>query len=299
MRRLLLTLVLTASVGCSEYVAYDENFKLPGYPPTTLDGFSPTTLSHLQLRGIYSRYTMRGKDSDYVVMDYAALEKSPEARFTLDQYRSMLAATDPDTLSSQSERLGYWINGYNASVLHGVINNYKGDPKWKPTDSGRFFDDPLYTFGGQAITLNHLEQGVMRGDWAYPGMPRSGKLLDKLKAWHKSLWGGGKVDARIHSVINCAASSCPNLLDKAPYVYMPDTLDAQMSTATTAWLASKAKGAGPNGISSLFEWYTKDYVASHGSVNKFIEAYRSGGLKGVDTSRYLTYDWTLNIKGNM
>ena len=28
----------------------------------------------------------------------------------------------------------------------------------------------------------------------------------------------------------------------------------------------------------------------------FIAAFRTGGLNGVDTSRFLDYDWTLNIK---
>jgi len=291
--------LLLAAAGCAEYVGYDENFEFPGNQPTTLDGFSPTTLSHLQLRGFMARYAGRSKDGVYVVIDYDAIYKSPEARFTLDQYRLMLASIDPTTLSSKQEKLAYWVNGYNASVIHGVIHNYKGDKSWKPTDSGKFFDDPVYTFGGQKITLNMLEQGIMRGDWAYPGLPKKGDLLGKLQAWHKDLWGNDKVDANLHSVINCAAISCPNLLDKTPWVYLPSTIEAQMAAATTAWLDSPLKGAGPNGISSLFDWYTKDYINHSGSVDAFITKYRTGGLKGVDTSKYLTYDWTLNIKTGM
>lgn len=286
------------AVGCSEYVAYDEDFRLPGSMPTTLDGFSPTTLSHLQLRGVMSRYLSRSKDGHYVLVDYDGIAASPEARFTLDRYRTMLASIDPLTLSTANERLAYWINGYNASVLHGVLTNYGGKATWKATDGGQFFDDPVYTFGGQLMTLNHLEQGVLRGDWSYAGMPRSGKLLDKYKAWHKSLWTDGKIDARLHVAINCAALSCPNLLDQAPFVYDAATLDAQLTTATTAWLDSP-KGAGPKGISALFKWYTKDFAVRHAGVKEFIAAYRTGGLKGVDTSTYLTYDWTLIIKDYM
>jgi hypothetical protein len=294
------TLALTAALlglaGCSEYVAYDEDFRLPGSAPTTLDGFAPTTLSHLQFRGLMSRYTSRSKDGAYVLMDYDALAASPEARYTLDRYRAMIASVDPSTLATPNERLAYWYNGYNASVIHGVITNYGGKASWKATDGGKFFDDPIFTFGGVQLTLNNLEQGVLRGDWGYAGIPRSGKLLDRLKAWHKDLWGGGKIDARLHVMINCAAVSCPNLLDKFPFACDANQVEQQMAAATTAWLDS-AKGAGPNGISALFEWYPKDFVARHASIDDFIAAYRTGGITGVDTSKHLTYDWTLNKKG--
>lgn len=289
---------LLAAGGCSEYVSYDADFRLPGSAPVTLDGFSPTTLSHLQLRGLVARYTSRSSDGVYVLLDYDAMAQSPEAKNTLKQYLQTLASVDPSTLSSKAEQLAYWVNGYNASVLQGVLDHYGGSASWKPTDSGRFFDDPRYTFGGQNLTLNHLEQGVIRGEWSYPGIPRSGALLDKLQAWHKSLWEGGTVDARFHAAINCAAVSCPNLWDKVPYVFEAATIFDQFKTATTAWLDSKEKGAGPDGIAALFQWYTKDFVDYSGSIGKFIETYRTAGLTNVDTSTYLTYDWTLNIKGN-
>ena len=292
-----LAATLLAAAGCSEYVAYDEDFRLPGSSPTTLDGFSPTTLSHLQLRGLMSRYASRSKDGVYVLMDYDALAASPEARYTLDRYRAMIASIDPSTLASPNERLAYWFNGYNASVIHGVISNYGGKATWKATDGAKFFDDAIFTFGGELMTLNNLEQGVLRGAWDYAGIPRSGKLLDKFKVWHKELWGGGKIDARLHAMINCAAVSCPNLLDKFPFVCDASLVEEQMKAATTAWLDSTAKGAGPNGISALFQWYPADFVARHASISDFIAAYRTGGIKDVDTTRYLTYDWTLNIKG--
>jgi hypothetical protein len=165
------------------------------------------------------------------------------------------------------------------------------------TSSGTFFDNPVHTFGGQKMTLNHVEQGVLRGKWSHASVPRSGALLAQLKAWHDELWGQRKLDARFHAAVNCAAVSCPNLLGVAPFAYDPDRLDEQLDAATTAWLDSPDKGAGPNGISRLFEWYREDFEASHGTVDKFIAAFRTDGLKGVDTSRHLDYDWTLNIKG--
>ncbi len=295
---LLTAALLLLAAGCSEYVEYDEDFRLPGSTPVTLDGFSPKTLSHLQFRGLVMKFTGKSKDGIYVLVDYDGMTASPEALLNLQQYRTMIASVNPSKLASKAERLAYWFNGYNASVWHGVLTNYKGKSTWKATDSGRFFDDPIFTFGGQQLTLNHLEQGVLRGDWSYPGMPRSGKLLQQLQTWHKELWGSDKVDPRLHAAINCAAVSCPNLLNSTPFIFEAATIKDQLQKATVAWLDS-SKGAGPNGISALFEWYAKDWLITHSSVDEFIKAYRTNGLKGVDTSKYLTYDWTLNILRNM
>lgn len=295
----LLGAAVLLTAGCAEYVAYDDGFELPGgQAPASLEGFTASALGHLQLRGLMSRYVGPGADGAYVLLDYDALAASDEARFTLDQYLAVLAAVDPAKLTSRAERLAYWINAYNAAVVRGVLARYKGDPTFKVTSSGTFFDDPVHTFGGQKMTLNHLEQGVLRGAWSHASIPRSGALLEQLKTWHAELWGaGGKVDPRFHAAVNCAALSCPNLLAAAPFAYDAASLEAQLQAATVAWLDSAAKGAGPAGISRLFDWYRDDFVASHGGVDAFIAAYRTGGLQGVDSGRFLDYDWTLNIKG--
>jgi hypothetical protein len=287
-----------ALAGCSEWVVYDDDFVPRGGTAATLDDFTATTLQHLKLRGLMSGYASVGKDSAYVLVDYQALDGSDEARYTLEQYLNVLATVEPSKLSTKNERQAYWINAYNAGVITGVINAFGGSAGYKVTDSSSFFDKPSLTFGGQkAMTLNHIEQGVLRGDWDHASIPKSGKLLDQLKAWHKELWGGGAVDSRFHAAVNCAALSCPNLLAAAPYAYDAATLDAQLDAAVTAWLDSADKGAGPAGISKLFDWYKSDFEASHGSVDKFISAFRTQGLQDVNTQTFLTYDWTLNIKG--
>jgi hypothetical protein len=299
----LLTATITAALtlsGCAEWATYDEDFRLPGGGGATLDDFSATTLQHLQLRGLMSSYlgVAPGMGAGYVLLDYDAIRASDEARHTLGQYLAVLASVDPSKLASPDERLAYWINAYNAAVIHGVVNKYMGNKNYRVTDDGMFFDDPLYTFGGvEAMNTNHIEQGVLRGEWGHASLPRSGKLLEQLQTWHKELWGSGKIDPRFHAAVNCAALSCPNLLAVAPYAYDAATLDQQLDDAVKQWLDNPDKGAGPGGISKLFDWYRSDFEASHGSVDAFITAFRTEGLKGVNTSNFLTYDWTLNIKG--
>ena len=84
---------------------------------------------------------------------------------------------------------------------------------------------------------------------------------------------------------------CPDLLDGA---FQPATVDDQLDAAATRFLAHPAKGAGPDGISTLFSWFASDFEGSHGGAAPFIEAYRVGGTEGVRLDAYLDYDWSLN-----
>ncbi len=287
--------LLLLTLGCGQWQQYD------GAPPpaggsATIDTLGKVTrMDHLALSGLLSRFLMRSTDGKLVLVDYDAIDASEEARYLLAQALAMTATIDSSDLANEKERLAYWINGYNAAVIKGVLLRYKGDHTFKVINVP-FFDGLTFTFGGVALTLNQLEHGVARGKLDHKAFASASKTVkDAVARWHKELWKDGKVDSRIHAAFNCAARSCPNLMDAAPAVFHAGSLDKQLQAATVNWVDDTAKGAGPDGISRLFEWYAEDFVASHGSVDAFIKAHRTGGLTGVKTGAYLTYDWTLNI----
>lgn len=111
----------------------------------------------------------------------------------------------------------------------------------------------------------------------------------RLEALHEDLWGGRELDARIHFAFNCASSSCPDL-QATPY--RASDLDARLEAVTEAFLLDEARGAGPDGISHIFDFYAIDFEP-YGGAPGFIERYRS--LDGVDTGRFLAYDGSLNL----
>ncbi len=296
-RRLLLLPVLSALAlgGCGQWEAYDET------PPTsggtllinTLTG--TPRLDHLGLSGLMSHVVSFMPISQNVLVDYDRITTSEEAKHLLSIYLATLATVNPSDLESAAERLAYWVNGYNATVIQGVLLRYQGLPTFKVTDLA-FFDQPGSSFGGLPLTLNQVEHGVARGRFDHESLrsiPATSQ--EQIRRWHQELWPQGTVDPRIHAMFNCAALSCPNLPAFAPFVYVAKQLEQQMHSATEAWLNNPAKGAGPQGISRIFEWYADDFVASHGSVEAFIKTHRGDGLTNVNSSRFLTYDWTLNI----
>ncbi len=278
--------------GCGQYTTYDGS--LPG--GNTIDELrNATRLNHLALAGPSALYVRETDDGSSVVVDYDGWSADPEALHLLDDYLAALGTVLPTSLESEAERLAYWINGYNASVIRGVLDNYEGSHDYSVID-GSFFDEARYTFGEVLLSLNQVEQGVIRGDFDHASLVSvAGDVRDLIELWHEDLWDGDPVDPRVHAVLNCAALGCPNLLASAPYVYRADRLEEQLETATRRWLDNLEKGAGPDGISQLFDWYAEDFTAGGGSVEGFITAHRSQGLTGVDTTSFIPYDWTLNI----
>ncbi len=300
-RAMVLVLILALAVGCGEWVSYDSeqgsgmgiNTKVGDFPP---DG----KLDHEALSSLMSRYLTLSSDKTFVLLDYDGLAAS-EDRYLLKGYLVLLAEVDPSKLKDKSERLAYWINAYNAAVVEGVLQSYKGDASFKVTDGGIFFDSTTFgfTFGGVGLSLNQLENGVLRGVWTHPGIKAApSAALEKMKLWHKELWEGGMVDARFHAAVNCAALGCPNLLNDAPYVFKASTLEAQLTKVAAAWLDSEVKGAGAKGISKLFEWYADDFKGYSGTIEAFIKAHRTSGVTGVNQGSFINYDWTLNHKKN-
>lgn len=283
--------MLASLSACGEWIKADD-FQ-GGAVGNGGDLSAVTSLRHDALSMVMTRYTV--KSGDAVLFDYDGLAADGEARALLDHYLASLASVDPSKLASPAERLAYWINGYNAGVIQGVLRDYQGDPTFKVVDTGAFFDNPSVVFGGETMTLNQVENLVARGDTRHnSGKGVSTARLELFAKWHQELWPGGKVDARIHAAFNCGALSCPNLLSSEPFVYTAATLEDQLQNNIVAWLDAE-KGAGSAGISQLFFWYKEDFIAHSGSVEDFIAQYRTGGLDGVDTSSYIEYDWTLNI----
>ena len=280
--------------SCGDFVRIDDSYQPPG--GGNLSEFPQVTqLNHLVLAGVMRRYVVAQPPSAFV--DYTKLAADNEARFFLSQYLGSLAATNPSGLSTESQRLAYWLNAYNAGVLSGVVSKVQSNPNYSVSNNDfLFFSEPNYTFGGIALTLDQVEHGVIRGQADHPSMVGiNASLAQQIGKWHEEIWGAGKkVDPRIHAAINCAAVSCPNLLTDEPFVYRAETLEQQLAIQTKTWLDTPSKGAGSAGISMLFSWFKEDFVAAEGSVDQFIAKHRTSGLAGVDTSKNLEYDWSLN-----
>lgn len=288
-----LALALVAA-GCGNYIEFEP--RRP--PPTDGDGRAfyercadalarPPSVDDAGYAELLQRRVSQD-GAGFAVVDYVAWADATVDVAALDDYVAALAGAEPARCD-----LAFWINAYNANVLRAVLEEFDGDTGYSVSqDDFAFFTAARHPVAGMMLTLDELEHGVVRGDWAHPSVAGAPEL-DALMVEHARLWEGTTVDARIHMALNCAARGCPNL-GREPYDNR--SLDAQLDAATAAFLGNPDKGAGPDGITQLFQWFAADFVADSGSVEGFIERQREGGLEGVDTGAFIDYDWSLNAR---
>ena len=103
-----------------------------------------------------------------------------------------LGSLDSQT-DSQDARLAFWINLYNALVVHSVLESGVED---SVREQEGFFDRYAYRVGGLTFTPNDIEHGVLRGAKFEPGDARAAHVAPRL-------------DPRLHFALNCASAGCP------------------------------------------------------------------------------------------
>jgi hypothetical protein len=169
-------------------------------------------------------------------VDYAGLLAQ---RAGLDAYVDSLGAVSPhsapDRFGTRADELAYWINAYNAFVLRGVIDAYPVDSVKDIGILNGFFRRKEFVAGGEAMTLDHIENEIIRPVYQ---------------------------DPRIHVAINCGAVSCPPLAARA---YTGDSLHVQLERAMQRFARSPSyarldAAAGTLHLSRILEWFRQDFV---------------------------------------
>lgn len=215
----------------------------------------------------------------------------------LDFFYSQIAASSPDShphlFPNNEDRLAYWINAYNATVIKGVIEHYPitsvedvAEPPllfFFPTKSGFFFFQQ-FVYGAETYSLYTLENTIIR------------KRFD---------------DPRYHFALNCASLSCPQLPSEPFY---PEKLEEQLAFETKKFMRSSENvhfdsDTNVLHLSSIFKWYQEDFLVwlkkqhnlKRPLIIDYILPYLPADLaaqiqKKHDsiTIRYTPYDWGLN-----
>ena len=181
----------------------------------------------------------------------------------LESYLESLSATPPQSSWSRNEKLAYWINAYNAFTVKLILDNYPTSSITK-LKGGKPWDVKWIKIGTSTYSLNNIENDIIR--------PRF-------------------KDARIHFAVNCAALSCPPLLNQA---FTPSQLSTQLNKQARKFVNNpKYNTITPDAIkvSKIFEWYSSDFGNSLiDYLNKYSETTINSGAK----IQYLEYDWALN-----
>lgn len=193
-------------------------------------------------------------------VDYTGLKAD---KTELNNVYNALTGVNPATITNKDAQLAFWINLYNVATLKLIVDNYPLK-SIMDLDKGKPWDVKRVSVAGKSYSLNDIEN-------------------TKIRTFK---------DPRIHFAVNCAAKSCPPLLNAA---FTPGKLNAQLESQTKKFInnaKSTSLSPGKAVISKIFDWYKEDF----GNVIAFIKKYSSTNVGADVKITYQEYDWSLNSK---
>lgn len=221
--------------------------------------------------------------------------KNSDAFAAYCQTAARLKNFDLHTLSSQSERLAFWINIYNALTVHGIAE-LKVENSVKEIGLGTFFGRVCYQIGQNTFSLDEIEHGILRQNQKkHLFARRPFGSQDPRQAYILPV-----LEPRIHFTLVCASKSCPPI-----GTYQAEQLENQMRLAAANFINSENVQIDMNQtslqISKIFQWYGKDF-GKKADLLRFIAEYRQderekayilANLNRLNL-KYLPYNWNLN-----
>ncbi len=194
---------------------------------------------------------------------YGAWKKNDAAMKALRGVVDEIAQANVSSMG-RKEQLAFYINAYNAWILHEALEKY-------PTGSVKdllftFFTSKRIKVAGRQTSFKALEDDVIRAKFNEPA---------------------------IHFALNCASRSCPPLLREA---YQAGKLDAQFEQVAKGYINSengvKLSADGKTArLSKIFDWYKGDFK---NGVVEFINKRRAQPIPKDAKIDYQDYDWALN-----
>ncbi len=180
----------------------------------------------------------------------------------LNAYLETLAGKPVQAGWSQAEKMAYWINAYNAFTVKLIVDNYPVS-SIRDLHGGNPWDVKWIELGNNTYTLNNIEHDILRPQFN---------------------------DARIHFAVNCAAASCPPILNRA---WTAGRLETLLDQQTRQFINnSNYNNLSPNAVkvSKIFDWYREDF----GNLIEYLNQYANTTIKEDATVSYMAYDWALN-----
>ncbi len=245
----------------------------------------------------FSHETFAGLLETYVSadgrVDYKRWHDTPEHVAVLDSYLAAVNAYSPDItperFPTRNDELAYWMYGYNAWVIHGVLSNW-------PLTSVTDVKAPLEVVKGMGFFFQ------LR-------FPFGGEHMSLLKVENEKIRKGFR-DPRIHFVLNCASESCPVARPELP---VGEELQQLLQAAAIEFVNDSDNVFVDHErrtvfLSTIFKWYKKDFVnhmvalgrpAKHGLLDYLGTVAQEpllGDLQQATdyTIEFRDYDWGLN-----
>lgn len=237
---------------------------------------------------------LRGKFFERGRVDYLSMGEAN----AYEQYISLshsLKDMDLAQLTSREGQLAFWINLYNAIVIHGTIEFGIQDTI---KEVKNFLKRIFYNVGGMEFSPDDMEHGVLRGNSRPPGA----FLFKRFKGGDKRLqYCIENLEPRIHFALVRASASSP-----AFNAYTTKDIDGELDIAARTFINSGGAVVNKDkkrvSLSRIFKWYAPDFGVDHNERLHFIASYIEDEEDRVFLQQhtdhikvdYQDYDWRLN-----
>lgn len=252
--------------------------------PDPPQGASPAaTEAAVGLRRLKNRLAAEALDPAGRV-DYAGLRGSALVG-ELERAAAHLRCVDPAALPGDPERIAFWLNVYNVLAIHGVIaRGITRSVMQVPT----FFATTAYRVGDHVVSLDQIENGVLRRNRGHPASGRAPFPAEDPRL----VWSPSRVEPRIHMALVCASASCPPVA-----FFSPEGLEDELARATAGFLDAEVRVTPTElELPLVFRYYPEDFgdlrgfLVAHGSPALAAEVEAAPDARAV----FRRYDWRLN-----
>ena len=195
-----------------------------------------------------------GNTASMIKMKYA--DVSEDDKGALESYIHYLA-TIPVSRLHRDEQMAYWINLYNALTIRLILDHYPiksiRDITFSMVSTGPW-DKKLITIEKTPVSLNDIEHRILRPLWK---------------------------DPRIHFAVNCASIGCPDI-QEIPFTR--ENLEELLEKGIRDYInhqrgVSLVKGRLQ--LSSIFDWYYKDFAKTKRGILSFLIKYADKDVKEI------------------
>lgn len=172
-----------------------------------------------------------------------------------------LARFDPAVFGSREQKLAFWINIYNMTVIDRLIRCSIDDSVW---ENKSFFNHEAIQIRNHKYSLDDIEKGILRGNVRTQYRP-----LRKFRSW----------DVRNRLIVDpaheCVCFALVQGSKSSPllHFYQAEKIEAQLYAAAAGFINGGGgvlnREAKTRSISRIFKWHTPDFGGGQGVI-KFI-----------------------------
>lgn len=186
-------------------------------------------------------------------------------------------------------RMAFCINVYNLMIKYAFMKVGIGKTAMSRRD---FFSKVKMNIGGDILSFNDIENGILRGKKFSSDDPRRRLALEET-------------DCRIHFALNCGANGCPPVMN-----FTAGAIEEELRIVAQAFCETDdnvriCSEKNTLYLSKIFFWYRSDFTSVNRSLSDQILSYLRGTrkekLEGIlnksekpITVKFMSYDWGTN-----